>query len=270
MYIGEIVGKSGVFTVKNVLPRLKLDEKIDFVIANADSATGGAGLGKQHAMYLHKLGVDCITMGECVYYKRDIVDFLPKAQFIVRPANYPFGNPGRGYRVFGTKAGAVAVVQLLGQAGFTRVHLANPFHAFDEIVRKLESETKIVVLDFHAAPTAEKLTMAHHVDGRISAFIGSHSKTLTADGRISARGTAALTDAGRTGSLFSVGGQDPETRVREFMSGIPAWSKDGTLGLELEGCIVEIGDDGRALSMKSIRIPSKEALDDGTGNSDGD
>ncbi len=270
LYIGEIVGKSGVFTVKKVLPRLRVDERIDFVIANADSATGGAGLGKQHAAYLHKLGVDCITTGECVYYKRDIVDFLPKAQFMVRPANYPFGNPGRGYRIFETKAGNIAVVQLLGQAGFTRVHLANPFHAIDEIVRRLESDTKTVILDFHASPTAEKLTMAFHVDGRISAVIGSHAKTLSADARLCAKGTAALTDAGRTGSLLSVGGQDPETRVKEYTSGIPAWSKDGTLGLELQGCIVEIGDDGKALSMETVRVPCREALNDGTRDSDGD
>jgi len=265
LYIAEIVGKAGVFTVKKLLPAAIRDLQVDFVIGNADSATGGAGLGRQHCVYLRKLGIEAITTGECAYYKRDIVEHMPKAPYLLRPANYPYGNPGRGYKVFtaGTAAGPVkvAVVELLGQAGFSRVHLANPYQAITDLARKLREETPIVILDFHAATTAEKITMSYHASGLVSAVIGSHTKAQTADARI-ARGTAYITDAGRTGSLMSVGGQDPATRIAEYMTGIPAWAKDGTDGLELQGCLVEVGDDGRALSIKALRIPCTEVLEE--------
>jgi hypothetical protein len=265
LYIAEIVGKAGVFTVKKLLPSVIRDYQVDFVIGNADSATGGAGLGRQHCVYLRKLGIEAITTGECAYYKRDIVEHMPKAPYLLRPANYPYGNPGRGYKVFtaGTAAGPVkvAVVELLGQAGFSRVHLANPYQAINDLSHKLHEETPIVILDFHAATTAEKLTMSYHAAGLVTAVIGSHTKAQTADAHIT-RGTAYITDAGRTGSLMSVGGQDPATRIAEYMTGIPSWAKDGSAGLELQGCLIEVGDDGRATSIKALRIPCAEVMEE--------
>jgi metallophosphoesterase (TIGR00282 family) len=261
LYVAEIVGKAGVFTVKKLLAGAKRDLRVDFTIGNADSATGGAGLGRQHAVYLRKLGIEAITTGECAYYKRDIVEYMPKAPYLLRPANYPYGNPGRGYKVFACGAAKVAVVQLLGQAGFSRVHLANPYHSISDLARKLREETPIVVLDFHAATTAEKQTMARHVEGIVTAVVGSHTKAQTADARVRG-GTAYITDAGRTGSLMSVGGFDPEIRVREYLSGIPEWSKDGKAGLELQGCIIEVSENGRAMSIEALRIPCGELLED--------
>jgi metallophosphoesterase (TIGR00282 family) len=270
LYVGEIVGKAGVFTVKKLLAKVKKDFRVDFTVGNADSATGGAGLGRQHAVYLRKLGLEALTLGECSYYKKDIVEQLGKSPWLLRPANYPYGNPGRGYKVFPTPKGPIAVVTLLGQAGFPRVHLANPFACATDLGRKLKEETPVLLLDFHAATTAEKETMARHLDGLYSAVVGSHGKTLTADARVQQAGTAALTDAGRTGSLMSVGGLDPATRIKEFMMGIPAWAKDGTAGLELQGCVLEFRADGRAASIEAIRIPCEEVLDDRTGNGDTD
>ncbi len=265
LYVAEIVGKAGVFTVKKLLAKARAELGADFVLGNADSATGGAGLGRQHAVYLRKLGLEAITAGECAYYKRDIVEHMPKAPYLIRPANYPYGNPGRGYKVFPlSRQGAprVAVAQLLGQAGFPRVHLANPYQAIVDLSRKLREETPILILDFHAATTAEKQTMSHHASGLVSAVIGSHTKAQTADARIMRGGTAYITDAGRTGSLQSVGGLDPATRIGEYLSGIPAWAKDGSLGLELQGCLVEVGEDGRAISIKALRIPCPVAMED--------
>ncbi len=266
LYVAEIVGKAGVFTVKKLLASARRDLRADFVIGNADSATGGAGLGRQHAVYLRKLGIEAITTGECCYYKRDIVEHMPKAPYLLRPANYPYGNPGRGYKVFACPAAGasakVAVVQLLGQAGFSRVHLANPYQAITDLARKLREETPVIILDFHAATTAEKQTMSFHASGLVSAVIGSHTKAQTADARIVRGGTAYITDAGRTGSLQSVGGLDPATRIAEYLTGISAWAKDGTEGLELQGCLVEVGDDGRAISIEALRIPCTEVLED--------
>jgi hypothetical protein len=129
-----------------------------------------------------------------------------------------------------------------------------------EIARRAREETKVVILDFHAATTAEKETMAVHADGLVSAMIGSHAKTLTADARILPGGTAAITDAGRTGSLMSVGGFDPAIRIREYLTGIPAWAKDGSSGLELQGCLVDIDEAGRATAIKSLRLPVGEEM----------
>ncbi|MEN6364223.1 MAG: TIGR00282 family metallophosphoesterase [Rectinema sp.] len=262
LYLGEIVGKTGVFTVRKTLPALRERYKPDFVMANADSATGGGGIGVQHAVYLRKLGVDCLTMGEGAYYKRDMTDYYPRAPWVLRPANYSYDNPGRGWKVFESPAGRVAVLVLLGQAGFPRVHLANPFEALESLAERIRKETPFSVLDFHAATSAEKRTMAFWADGKVSAVIGSHGKALTADARILPGGAAALTDCGRTGSLQSVGGLDPDQRLREFRTGLPLWASDGALGLEAQGCVLGLDGQGRAVSFETFRHPCKEKLDD--------
>ncbi|MCX7023752.1 MAG: TIGR00282 family metallophosphoesterase [Spirochaetes bacterium] len=280
LYIGEIVGRAGVFALKKMLPAIKRDYRVDFTIGCADGVTGGAGVGKAHSVYLRKVGLEVATTGDCAFYKKDIVEQFPKAPWMLRPANYPQGVPGRGFRVFavpppqGQKAGsgAVAVIQLLGQSGFTRVHLANPFLALQDIIERVRRDLrdlgrKAVVLDFHAATTAEKRTMFAYADGLVSAVIGSHCRTLTADAAVSAKGTASITDAGRTGSLMSVGGMDAAARIREYLTGVPEWARDAVEGIELQGCLVETDDDGHAVSIETIRKRCEEVFHDRTGNS---
>ena len=118
-----------------------------------------------------------------------------------------------------------------------------------------------MILDFHAATTAEKISMSYHAAGHVSAIIGSHTKAQTADARVTS-GTAYITDAGRTGSFMSVGGLDPATRIGEYLSGISAWAKDGTASLELQGCVIEVGEDGRAISIEALRVPCAERLEE--------
>lgn len=266
VYIGEIVGKTGVFTLKSTLPEIRRRYSPDLIVAGADGVTGGAGLGVQHAVYLRKLGIDCLVMGDSAYYKVDMTEFYPKAGWVLRPANYPYDNPGRGWKIFPTQAGKVAVISLLGQSGFSRVHLENPLPAFDRIRERIGTDADAVLVDFHASATAEKLTLAAYADGRVSALVGSHGRALTADARISSSGSAFITDAGRTGSLLSVGGADPDARVREFMSAVRVFEGDGTLGLEVQGCYIEVGDKGTALRMESFRIPCEEKLHERDGN----
>ena len=266
LFLGEIVDKNGVFTVKATLPELRSRYAPDFVVANADSATGGAGLGVQHAVYLRKLGVDCITMGESAYYKVDMTEFYPKCPWALRPANLPYEDPGRGWKVFQTPKGKVIVIDLLGQASFGRVHADNPFKVLDYVLERIQKEPgqerASVLVDFHASATAEKLTLTEYADGRVSAIIGTHAKTLTADARITAKGTAALTDSGRTGSILSVGGMDPDARVREFMTSVRSYQSGGVLGLEAQGCFIEIGDSGKAEHIESFRLPCKEKVNE--------
>jgi metallophosphoesterase (TIGR00282 family) len=267
VFLGEIVGKTGVFTIKSTMPEIRRRFNPDFVCANADSATGGAGLGVQHAVYLRKLGIDCITMGEASYYKPDMTEFYPKAGWVLRPANLPEGDPGRGWKVFQKDDKKIAVVALLGQSGFARVHADNPFLAVDQLSHFLHRDTSCIIVDFHAATTAEKLSLARHADGKVSAILGTGGKVLTADARILQKKTAAITDLGRTGSILSVGGLDPEVKVREFLTGVPAWSRDARAQPEAQGVCVRFDEDGLALSIESFHIGGKEIPDEGSSDS---
>ena len=263
LFIGEIVGSPGVFCVKKLLPVIKKEKSIDFVIANADGVTGGFGIGKNHSIYLHKLGIDVITAGECVYYKLDMVPHISRAPYILRPANYPYGNPGRGWLVHSLESGRkIAVVSLLGQSGYNRTHLTNPYSLLPSLVKKIREETGTIIVDYHAVTTAEKNTMFYHMDGQVSAVIGTHTKALSADERILLGGTAVITDAGRTGSLNSVGGLDPEIEINKFLTQIPERSKACWEMLELQGVIIHINSRGKATSIERLRWECKEKPDD--------
>lgn len=268
LFIGEIVGKAGIFCVKSLLPRLRAERKIDFVIADAEGTTGGFGLGKNHAIYLHKLGIDVLTGGERIYYKLDLVPFIQKASFILRPANYPPGNPGRGWRVYPVGDKLIGVVCLLGQAGFTRVHLSNPYTFLPELLTRIKQETNIVILDFHATTTAEKYAMFYLADGKVSAVIGTHTRALTADEDILPGGTGIICDSGRTGSLNSVGGMDPEVEVQKFLTQIPERSKDAWSDLELQGVLLDIDDSGKTTAIERLRVKCTEKPENRSPNGD--
>ena len=265
LYIGEITGKPGVYCIKKLLPGLKKELEVDFTIAGAEGTTGGFGIGKTHSVYLRKLGIDVLTTGEKVFFKKDMVEHIVKAPYVLRPANYPPGVPGRGWKVYESGEYKIGVLTLLGNSGFSRIHLSNPFSYLPELVDKIKRETNIIIFDFHAATTAEKKTMAYHSDGKVSAVIGSHSKVMTADEKILAGGTAIITDAGRTGSQNSVGGLDPEIEIRKFLSQIPERSKDCWEKLELQGVLVEIDPEtGKALKIERITRPCEAVKEECT------
>ncbi|MCL2294561.1 MAG: YmdB family metallophosphoesterase [Spirochaetes bacterium] len=254
LYIGEITGKSGVFCIKKLLSDLKKELAVDFTIAGSEGATGGFGIGKTHAVYLKKLGIDVLTTGEKAFFKKDMVDFIPKASFILRPANYPPNVPGRGYKIYQAGEHKIGVLTLLGVSGFTKIYLNNPFYYLHDIVDKLRKETNIIIFDFHAATTAEKKTMIHYAEGKVSAVIGSHSKVMTADEKILPGGTAAITDAGRTGSQTSVGGLEPCVEIKKFLSQIPERSRDCWDNLELQGVLIDVDPGtGKAISIERIK-----------------
>ena len=254
LFIGEIVGKSGVFCVKKLLPSLKEEHGIEFVIAASEGATGGFGIGKTHSIYLRKLGIDVLTSGEKIFFKKDIVEHLPKAPWHLRPVNYPFGCPGRGWRIYPCGDKKITVINILGNSGFNRTHLNNPFLMLPDLVNKAKAETPIVIVDFHASTTAEKKTMFYMMDGKVGAVIGTHTKALSADSHILPGGTAVICDSGRTGSLNSVGGLEPEIEIRKYMTQLPERSKECWENLELQGVVLDIDPvSGKALSIESIR-----------------
>jgi metallophosphoesterase (TIGR00282 family) len=253
LYVAEIVGKAGVYAFKKGLADLKQKNSIDFVIACGDGATGGNGLGRNHAAYLHKLGADVLTTGDCCFYKKDLVENIEHIPYVLRPFNLNPGAPGIGSRIFKTGKNKIGVAVLLGQSEFGKLHGDNPFYALPALLERLRQETPLVMVDFHAGATAEKHTLFALAEGHCSAVIGSHSRVQTADEGIRSGGTAVITDAGRTGSLDSVGGTDKAQRIAEYLTGIPDWTREAWDRPELQGVLIEVDQAGKARSIQRIR-----------------
>jgi len=262
LYVAEIVGKAGIYAFKKALPELKNRYPWDFLIACADSATGGGGLGRNHAAYLHKLGANVLTIGECCFYKKDLTENIEKLPYVLRPDNLNPDAPGFGSRVYKAGGEKIAVAVLLGQYGFGQLHGNSPFSLLSALLERLGRETPYVIVDFHAQATAEKKTLFFAADGRCSAVIGSHTRVQTGDECVLPGGTAVICDAGRTGSSESVGGSDTATSIQEYLSGIPDWTRDAWDKPELQGVYLDIGPDGKTRAIKRIRIavndPAKE------------
>jgi metallophosphoesterase (TIGR00282 family) len=253
LYIAEIVGKAGQHALKKGLIALRKRLAFDFVIACADGATGGNGLGRNHAAYFHKLGVNVLTTGECCFYKKDLVENMAKIPYVLRPDNFNPEAPGQGSRIYRVGNDKIAVAVLLGQSGFSRMHGNSP--ALPVLLERFRQETPYIVLDFHAQATAEKRTLFFAAAGLCSAVIGSHTRVQTADETVLSGGTAVITDAGRTGSTDSVGGSDTASRIQEYLTGIPNWTKDAWAAPELQGVLIDIGPNGKATSIARIREP---------------
>jgi calcineurin-like phosphoesterase len=311
LYVAEIVGKAGIHCVKTLVPKLREEHRIDLVIANGDGTTGGYGLGKNHSMYLRKLGIDVITGGDQMFFKKDLVDHIDSAYHLLRPANLPPEMPGRGWRHYtvrprdweslmevgepgdsaedqaedsadaNTTAGAnttananttdrgasdseekqlpgvqVAVVSLLGQSGYDRIHGANPYHWLNHTLERLRKKAVAVIIDFHALTTAEKQTMFHFADGMVTAIFGSGQRVQTADAQVLPSGTAVICDAGRTGSTGGVHGFKAEPEIKGFMTALPIRSEESWDQLELQGALLDIDTaSGYVTSFSALRVP---------------
>lgn len=261
LYIAEIVGKAGLQCTKELLPVLKKEHDIDFVFGNVDGATNGTGIGKNHAGYLRKLGLQVMTGGDMIFYKKDLVDAIDSMTYVLRPANFPQEAPGKSYRIISVKNGAkIAVLSLLGYAGFARAHADNPFLRIKPLVERLKRDANCIVVDYHGATTAEKKAFCFYADGLVSAVIGSHGRVQTADACVLANGTACITDAGRTGCINAVGGCSARSALQRYLTGIPTWTHGENISAktlpELQGVILEIDlQTGKSLSIKAIRAP---------------
>lgn len=253
VYIAEITGKAGIWLVKTKLNDLKQKYSPDFVIANGNSATGSGGLGKQHAGYLRKLGIDCITVGDLAFQKKDLVDVLDNTSYVLRPLNLPYISPGRGYKfIYSNKNEKLAIISLLGRIGHHKIMAENPYIEAEKLVEKLQCETDFIVIDFSSFATAEKQAFALMLDGKVSAVIGSGSRVQTADERILQKGTAYITDTGRTGSFNSVGGYAVQEKLQEYISGLPDFGRDTWEHPVIQGLFLEIGGHGKAVKIERI------------------
>ena len=260
LYIAEIIGKAGIQCVKALLPELESRYKCDFVFGCADAATNGTGLGKQHAGYLHKLGLSVITGGDMSFYKKDMVDSFDRIGYVLRPLNFPKDSPGKSCKICTAKNGRrIAVVSVLGYSGFSRIHADNPFISVIDSLSAVKKVTPIVLIDFHAATTAEKKAFGFYLNGKVSAIIGSHGRVQTADEMVLSDGTAYITDVGRTGCQYSVGGTSPSAAIAEYLSSIPDWTRVDTpepaVKPALQGVLVVVDDRGIAVSIERINEP---------------
>ena len=284
-YIAEITGKVGVWAVKKNIAEIKNRYHPDFIIANAGMATGAGGLGKQHAGYLKKMGIECITGGDWIFQKKDLVENLPQMPFVLRPCNLPEQSPGKGYRSFTTRSGEkLAVISLLGRVGHHRLLADNPFTLMQGLLPDIERETPFIMVDFSSTATAEKQTMAFFLAGKVSAFIGSGTGAATADERLMSaesgfsgtdaadalinaqtgsveayygqhgRKTAYITDAGRTGSFDSVGGHAPSGKIREYRTGLFEYPQETWQRVCVQGLVIELDGAGGAHSIERVRI----------------
>jgi hypothetical protein len=243
--IGDIIGKPGRKAISQLLPDLRQQYGLDLVIANGENAAGGIGLTPETAKELMDAGADVITSGNHIWAQKEIYPYLEGQMPILRPLNYPPGVPGRGYLV----TGKVAVVNIMGRTFMG--DLDCPFQAMDRLLNELKE--KIIIVDFHAEATSEKMAMGHYLDGRVSAVLGTHTHVGTIDSQILAGGTAYVTDIGMTGPTDSVIGDDAEAVLQRFLTGIYHRLSVGRGKPTLNAVMVDIDPKtGRARSIERI------------------
>lgn len=220
--IGDIVGRPGREAVEFALPKIKAEYGIDFVIANAENASGGAGLIPKNADEILSFGVDVMTMGDHTWDKPEIFPYLQgHPQQIIRPANFPEGAPGVGWTIAQASHGVkVGVINLLGRT-FMRYNVLCPFLTLQAIVDKIKEEAAVIIVDMHAETTSEKVALGHFADGKVSLVFGTHTHIQTADEKILPQGTAYITDLGMSGPYDSVIGQDKEKIITRFITSMP-------------------------------------------------
>lgn len=239
--IGDIVGNIGLNKLKELLPNIIQEENIDFVVVNAENTSTGMGLTTKDFNILKEMKIDVLTMGNHTWGKRDIFAFI-NDKILLRPANYSKGVPGKGYGIFECKGKKIAVMNLIGRTDMN-VLSENPFTVAEEIVNKLRKNVDIIILDFHAEATAEKIAMKYFLDGKVEVIFGTHTHIQTADEEITDKGTAYITDLGMTGPKKSVIGMDTKTSIRRFVTSLPERYRLAEGEAKLNGCIFEINDE---------------------------
>jgi metallophosphoesterase (TIGR00282 family) len=253
LFIGDIFGSPGRRIVADHLHDIVETNHIDLSIANAENSAGGFGLTPALAEDLLALGLDVLTSGNHIWDKREIAEYLDRQPRVLRPANYPAGT-GKGVFVFRAKSGAeCAIINLQG-----RVYMPNidcPFRKADQILRELDPAVKVRFVDFHAEVTSEKMAMGWHLDGRVSAMVGTHTHIATADTRILPGGTAYQTDCGMTGPYESVIGVETDIVLQRFLTGIPVRMEAAKGRPELHAVIVDVDEStGKARSIRRHAI----------------
>ena len=245
--IGDIVGSPGRRAVNKLVPGLRREYGIDFVVANAENAAGGFGVTPETAQELFDAGVDVLTSGNHIWAQKEIFPYLDSEMPILRPLNYPPGVPGRGYVV---KSG-VLVINLIGRTFIGSFDC--PFQTVDKLLDGINPKPPVIIVDFHAEATSEKMAMGRYLDGRVSAVLGTHTHVGTIDARVLPQGSAYVTDLGMVGPIDSIIGDDPELVIQRFLTSMPHRLTVGKGKTMLNAVMVKVDDKtGKALSIERI------------------
>lgn len=256
LFIGDIFGRPGRQAIKKILPRLRDQLEADLVIANCENSAGGKGITEKAAAELFNAGCEVLTGGNHMYAQKSSYDYIESEHRLVRPINYPPGAPGRGAIVHESAAGPVAVINACGRT-FMGPHYDDPFRAIDKALAEIEEHTRLVIVDFHAETTSEKVAMGWYLDGRVTAVLGTHTHIPTADERLLHKGTAYITDAGMTGPYDSVIGDDKEIILEAMLTQRPKRFEVAPANeVSLNGVLIEANPQtGEALSIRRVREP---------------
>ena len=259
LLIGDIVGKPGRQIVVRAVAGLRNVEKIDFVVANAENAAGGSGLTPEGYRELIDGGVDCITLGDHVYRRREIFSILESEERIVKPANYPEEAPGRAYTILRSEGQVpVAVISLLGRVFMPPVDC--PLQAADRVLAEIEGDVKVILVDFHAEATSDKQLMGRHLDGRVSGVLGTHTHVATADEQILPGGTAFQCDVGMTGPHSSIIGRRIDRVLETTRTFRPTHYEVASGDVRIYGSLVDFDPEtGRASGIRRICVDAAAA-----------
>jgi 2',3'-cyclic-nucleotide 2'-phosphodiesterase len=252
LFIGDVVGSPGRRGLRDAMPSLRERYAPDLIIVNGENTAGGVGITERTANDLFGIGTGVITTGNHVYRHREAYDFLERERLVIRPANYPAGNPGRGFTVVEVGGMKVGVINLSGGIGLKVAR--SPFDTVDAILEGIDAEA--VIVDFHAEVTSEKVAMGWHLDGRVGAVFGTHTHVPTADGRVLPKGTAFISDVGMTGSRTSVLGVKPEQALSSMIKQMPTRFETAEEDVWVMGAVVEVNQRGLADSFEQVMVPA--------------
>jgi hypothetical protein len=259
LFIGDIVGQPGRRAVRELVPALVEDYRIDMVIANCENAAAGFGVTRDIVEELYRCRIDVLTSGNHIWDKKEVLEFAEDYETLLRPANYPDGAPGFGSVVMPCLSGVhVGVINLAGRV-FMRP-LDCPFMTVEKEIEKLRRKTRIILVDMHAEATSEKQAMGWFLDGRVSAVIGTHTHVQTADEQILPQGTAYLTDAGMTGPFDSIIGTKKDAVLERFLKQMPNKFEVAKGDVRLQGALITVDEaTGRGLDIERISVALKES-----------
>jgi 2',3'-cyclic-nucleotide 2'-phosphodiesterase len=258
LFLGDVNGRAGRSLVKEHLDRLVDRHRIDYAVANVENAAEGFGITPPLAAELQGMGLHVMTSGNHIWDKAEILPFIEEHPSLLRPHNFPAGTPGTGVHV-GTTAGGVpvGVINLMGRVFMNALDC--PFRTADRILQELQARCRIILVDFHAEATSEKVAMGWYLDGRVSAVVGTHTHVQTADERILPQGTAVITDVGMTGARDSVIGVEKELAIRRFLQQMPVRFACARKNPRLCGVVLEVDEEtGRARRIERLDLPGAE------------
>jgi metallophosphoesterase (TIGR00282 family) len=260
LFIGDIVGKPGRELLRKGLRNLVEHYSVDFVIANVENSAAGFGVTRDIGDTILEWGVDVMTSGNHIWDKKEAIDYIATEPKLLRPANYPAGVPGRGSCVVQSGDGrAVGVINVMGRVFMLSID--DPFAIVLREIEALRARTRVIIVDFHAEATSEKVAMGWHLDGKVTLVVGTHTHVQTADERILPNGTAYLTDAGMTGPHDSIIGMEKEPALSRFLTGMPSRFEPATGNPRLNGIVVEADEKtGRAVAVTRISYSEQQLV----------